>query len=169
MILDLTCLGPKNTNSLVIPSQESHANFALAANRTAKVTGKKSTMAAREDHDNSNGEPRQYGQEFAQENRKVAHDLDRALRSTMREDAQSRRSAIRFEFAKRLQQKIETSSGQILELLDSAAEGREYCEALVDELEYLKDLIDPGNERNRELYTASRVEEYEDEGSEEDE
>lgn len=154
---------------LITRYQESLANLAFVVDRTAKVAGKKYTMAARGDQDNSNEEPRQYGQEFAEENRKVAHDLDRALRSTMKEDTQSRRSAIRLEFARRLQQKIETSSGQILELLDPAAEGREYCEALLNELEYLKDLVDPENERNRELYTAGRVEEYEDEDSEEDE
>ena len=125
-------------------------------------------MAADEDH-NGNGELRQYGHEFAEENRKVAHDLDRALRSTMREDVQYRRSAIRLEAAKRLQQKVETSNGQILERSDSAAERREYCGALLDESEYLRDLIDPGNERNRELYKTDRAGEDEDEYSEDEE
>jgi len=123
-------------------------------------------MAADEDY-NSNDEIRQYGQEFEDENRKVAQDLDRALRSKMRENGQSRRSAARLDAAKRLQEKVETAGMQILDLLETAAEGPGRCAALVHELDYLRELINPGHEKNADLY-AGRANEDEDEGSEDE-
>jgi hypothetical protein len=121
----------------MICSQKSGADSAFVASRTAKVAGKKNPNAAGQDQNNGD-DLRQYGHEFEDENRKVVQDLDRALRSRVRENGQSRRSAVRLEAAKRLQEKVDTAGMQILDQLETAAEGPDHCAALVRELDYLR-------------------------------
>jgi len=89
--------------------------------------------------------------------RKTIQSLEGALTSTLNEGPRlSRRQMTRIESAKRLQRKVDIANEQILDLLESATRGREYCEGLLSELELLKALIDPINEKNRELYKGGR-------------
>lgn len=84
---------------------------------------------------------------------KVSDALSGALDSFREETPQSRKQIPRVEAARRMAQKVGTASEQILDLLESAARGREYCSALLSELGLLKTLIDPNTEQNKLLYT----------------
>jgi len=81
----------------------------------------------------------------------------------------SRKNMSRLDSAARLQRKLDVANEQIQDLLQKASKGREYCDGLLNELELLKTLIDPENERNKELYSASGDEQDGADGDEEDE
>lgn len=131
-----------------------------------KVASKQSDE---DQYQNSNGDPRKYQEKFAEQKTKVAQDLEQAVRTTIKENGTSRKSATRVEASKRLRQKVETSRRQILQLLISVTEAPEHCTALLEELKYLADLIDPENEKNAGLYSSSPDEERDEAGEEDEE
>jgi len=54
----------------------------------------------------------------------------------------------------RLQEKVETASNQIMELLKLATKDHEHCKALLSEVQLLKDLVNPDKPENKGLFEA---------------
>jgi len=126
-----------------------------------KKVASKNSASQDEYRDNSSDEPRLYKEIFAEQKTKVTQALEQVARSTVEEGGTSRKATVRFEATRRLRQKVETSRGQILQLLNKVTEAPEHCSALLEEFKYLSDLIDPENEKNAGLYTSTPDEEQE--------
>ena len=102
---------------------------------------------------------------FEKTNKRIRQALQDALNSSPTEQNCSRRQKARMDATERMREKIDTATGQITKLLHSAVKGREYCEALLREVEHLRSLVDP--EKNHDLYDpVNDVED--DEGAEAD-
>jgi len=78
----------------------------------------------------------------------VKQKLIQLLEGVLHSDVKQK-SLAQTDAAKRLQKKIETASEQIVELLDGAPQTREQCDALLTELELLKNLVNPDDDKNR--------------------
>jgi hypothetical protein len=101
--------------------------------------------------------------------KKLREALGEALCSTMKErKGLSRKGAIRLKSAKRLKEKVVLAHSQVLALLDLVPNGHEHCEDLLSELGKLKVLIDPDDEKNKELYNGAYYEEGEGSNGEND-
>lgn len=113
-----------------------------------KVRGRRSRS-----RDSQQGSPERGSEKFEIMQRKVAQALEMAVESRVNDwIGRSKKSSPKIDSSKRLQKKVETANDQILDLLHHAAHSREYCEALLSELELLKTLIDPDLDKNKGLY-----------------
>lgn len=97
-------------------------------------------------------------------------DIERALAialqsSTKIEKGESKKSRGRCEDARRLQKKVGTAAGDILDLLVKATMERDECEALLRELGGLKKLIDPEADENKRLYKTTAEDDEDDNSS----
>jgi hypothetical protein len=124
---------------------------------TLRVKGKKDPKAG----GNQDGDDDliEMAEKFPSMKRKLREALAEALCSIFPEGkGVGRKGEIRLNSAKRLKDKVVLAHSQILSLLDLVPKGPEHCEALLDELEKLKTLVNPEIERNKELYKGGDCE-----------
>ena len=120
-----------------------------------RVAGKKDRRTLEEGESITDEDSHEKPKEMFNDTReRMRRALEHAVYSTIQPGQESRKNAIRHEAAKRLQRKVATAQDQIMELLTSAPKGREDCDELLKELELLRILVDPENERNKQLYKA---------------
>jgi len=92
-------------------------------------------------------------EEFDKMKKAVTKVLQDAVGSDIIGESQdSRWDTTRKDTAIRLQEKVEIANEQILDLLESVTKGREHCVQLLDEIDLLKKLIDPEDDKNKGLY-----------------
>jgi hypothetical protein len=128
-----------------------------------KVIGKHDPRTTEGDEVIEDDESLRFKVKFRDMKLRVEKALDAALSSTLKGGQHhSRRCVNRMESAKRLKEKVDTANEQILILLDAAADAREHCRALVDELELLKGLINPDLDNNKDLYKSGGSDAMED-------
>lgn len=107
------------------------------------------------------------GLRFAVMRKKVIEALGTALHSDVNASTgslQSKKAAGRHDSIERLHGKVATANEQIRSLLSAAADTSENCDGLLNELQMLKDLVDPDSVKNRALYRD--FDDEEDEGDE---
>ncbi|TAQ86557.1 hypothetical protein B7494_g5119 [Chlorociboria aeruginascens] len=115
-----------------------------------RVKGKK----AREDSEIEDGQDGAFAgqaKKLQGMGQKLRQAMDEAVNSTINEQmSNSQKNKALFESNKRLQEKVYTTTGHILELLPSVSTGRDNCEALIGELELLRSTVDPDRTKKSE-------------------
>jgi hypothetical protein len=120
---------------------------------TRKVRGSNAPQAASTNQDGYNdGDFAEYGGKFAAFRGTVRHALDEAMNSRLGDGAHDLQSGTRYNSMCRLVEKIETANRQILPLLDGASKGQDACKVLIEELQQLKSLVDPENEKTKHIF-----------------
>ena len=94
----------------------------------------------------------EYEDQFAVWKRKICHALDGAITSSLDgESRHDRSSRTRYQSMVNMVDKIRTANRQLLRLLDTAWKREQLCRELVTELELLKDLVNPGENKSKNL------------------
>lgn len=120
---------------------------------TSKMRSKKGRSVLLEDQHGDEDDRYGYEEKFAGWKRKIAQALDEVLNSSIKKGTlNTPKNITRYQSMVRLREKLYTANRQILPLLDDVSKGREYCKALITELDLLKTLISPDHDNTRELY-----------------
>jgi hypothetical protein len=94
-------------------------------------------------------------EEFESTGTKILNALDAAISARFSDVSRlSKNNDDLFDTARRFQRKIYVAGEQIDELLSKASRSREYCKNLVHELDFLKELVNPENGKNKEMFKA---------------
>jgi len=98
-------------------------------------------------------------QRFDDINSKLLHCLRVGLDARISDAIQgSSQNVTRLDSIRRLQEKVQLASEYITDLVHKASKSGEDCDALLRELELLKGLVDPSDERNKGLYRSDEEE-----------
>lgn len=112
---------------------------------TMKLAGKRS-----DPNQNMPDKPAEkWGKLFSEQKRSLCVAMEAVLNATLSLRDKNSPKPVALEVMKRLQQKVDTVSRQIVDLLNSAAADREHCKVLLGELGFLKWLVDPKKEENK--------------------
>lgn len=90
---------------------------------------------------------------FEDMKQKLVRSLEGVLQSNVRQ-----LNPVHTDAAKRLQRKVETANEQIVELLEGAPQTRENCNSLLNEIDLLKHLVNPRDEKNKVFKSNSQGE-----------
>jgi len=83
-------------------------------------------------------------EKFGDMKQKLVRSLQAVLQSDVRQANPTYTDA-----AERLQRKVETANEQIVVLLEGAPQTRENCNSLLNEIDLLKHLVNPGDKKNK--------------------
>ncbi|KAE8451374.1 hypothetical protein EG329_004003 [Mollisiaceae sp. DMI_Dod_QoI] len=117
-----------------------------------KVAGKRDKRINKDEQNPLDDEGEKPRQKFEEKKKDLNHALQLALNVRLEDERPTARAKARIDSAERLQSKIEVATGQISDLLNKAATGRDHCASLLDEINMLKTLVDPELETNRDLF-----------------
>jgi len=113
---------------------------------------RKATARAAPQDDSQDKKIEKWEEKFADKRRSLHEAIEAALNAGLSSGDQETPKATTLESRRHLQQKVETSSYQVIDLLNRIMEKSEHCKALLVELKTLKELVDPQKKGNQELY-----------------
>jgi hypothetical protein len=116
-----------------------------------KVKGQGSRGDFEEDEDEIDDATESYTETFKENMKKVVDAMEAATKSRLIWGTIESTDQI-IESRKRLQEKVTTSSKHIRDLMKVAMKTRKNCEAFLEELSLLKDLVEPESRKNKILY-----------------
>jgi len=121
----------------------------------SKLIGKRGRRDSGDDKNENDDD--EFGKSQVEEFDKMKKGVTKVLQDAVDSDIigqyqESRWDTTRKDTAIRLQEKVETANEQILDLLESVMKGREHCVQLLNEIDLLKKLIDPEDDKNKVLH-----------------
>lgn len=133
--------------------------------KAGRLPGDRKSSDSTEGNDDNDQEksPEQLSQKFDGWEEKVNRAMQTAIDARIGESSSpNRKIETRLDSRRRLQRKVEVASEQIADLLQKAADDRDGCKALLSELDALKALIDPDDQKNSEMYKGVGDDEVDD-------